>query len=620
MMTRQHPLLLSLSLVLTTVGACASDDGAPETVDDDAGTGPGTTSGTPTSSDPSDADSSSSSGFVPLCSPGEQRCSEANDAVEICAATGLEWEVQLECSTHSTCEPCNDDQCTSPICVGPCQLTENDPSSAGCAFVVNRQLHIYEDFADGLVVTNPSEELTAAVRVYSVPEGLLEEVEIDTFNLEPGTSQTVELTTEFIPGLGSNLRTGGIFRVYSDVPVVAYQHSPLASNRGNESSLLLPDRVLGQDYVVMSYNSLWTGAKGVSYFELVALEDDTRVEWTPRMTTAGNGLPIDPVEAGEDGTLVLNRYETIRIVPSQEPLDDPSDRAQYQSLDISGTVIHADKDVWVTGANRYAGVPYHDGGGTADQIFETLFPLQHWGRDYVLPAAIRRPWEDPLTPEQADYSEASFYRVYSASSDVTITATPEHPDFPVTLSEIGEFAEFEVPAGAHLTLSGTAPFMPVQYLRSRNVGSGPGLPQTGYGDSAMVQMVPTEQYLSRYVFSTGVGFYYNFVVFTRPASGDDIRLVSQTGNITTICNSGCDYTFEPVGDFEVAWLPIDEGTYTADSDTPFGLIQSGHARGVGNGKDGLPMDTGCVNPPSDGFCNSSYAYPGGMKAESIFIP
>lgn len=623
MMQRSLSLLVALSFTAaTTLAACGSDDGAPELADDDVSTDSSTSVSTPSTTSTTVVDpEGSSSGFVPLCSPGEVRCNGGSDAVEVCAATGLEWEIQLQCGTYSTCQPCNDEECEGPRCVGPCELTEDDPSSAGCAFVANRQLHIYEEFADGLVVTNPSEDLMAAVEVFAVPEGLLDEVELESFNLMPGESHTLELTTEFIPGSGTNFRTGGIFRVYSDVPVVAYQHSPLRANRGNESALLLPDRVLGKDYVVMSYNSLWTAAKGVSYFELVALEDETRIEWTPPMDTAGNGLPIEPVAAGETGTLVLNRYETIRIVPSQQQLKDPTSQAEFQSLDISGTIIHSDKPVWVTGANRYAGVPFNEGGGTADQIQETLFPLQHWGRDYVLPAAVRRPWEQTDDKELENYSEPTYYRVFAGNNNITIESTPAHPNFPLTLDATGDFVEFQTDPGEHLTLSASGPFMPVQYLRSRNVGSILGDPDTGYGDSAMVQMVPSEQYLSKYVFSTGVDFFYNFLQFTRAQSEDEIRVIAgASGNILTVCNSGCDFAFETVGDFEVASIPIEEGTFTAESDSPFGLIQSGHARGVGLDKDGEPIDAGCANPPAGGFCNSSYAYPGGMKAESIFIP
>ncbi len=630
-----RPAWMRAALLFVAVGAaaCGGDDGAPELVDDDGDTETVTASGTAptTTTTTSDEGADSSSGFNPICTPGERRCNEAGDAIEVCAATGLEYEELQTCGQYSTCQPCNDDQCVAPTCVGPCELTENDPSSAGCAFVANRQLHIYEDFADGLVITNPNEELTARVQLFEVPEGLLDEEQLDicpndefeddpACYLGPGQSVTVELTTDFIPGLSSNIRTGGIFRVYSDIPVIAYQHSPLNANRGNESALLLPDRVLGNDYVVMSYTSLWSTRKGVSYFELVALEDDTTVRWTPPMATAGNGLPIDPVPAGETGQLILNRYETIRIVPSETVLDDPEDRGAFQALDISGTVIESDKPVWVTGANRFSKVPYSEDGGTGDQIQETLFPLQHWGRDYVLPTAVRRPWEDPANEEQENFYERNHYRVYAGADGVTVTADPPHPDFPVMLDSKGDFVNIETDAGTHLTLSANGPFMPVQYIRSRNVGELLALPQTGHGDSAMVQMVPVEQYLSRYVFSTGLGFFYNYLQFTRRTTDAEISITSEAGNILTVCATGCDFTTEVVGDFEVALVPIEEGTYVAESDMPFGLVQSGSARGVGLDDDMNPLDTGCANLPADGFCNSTYAYPGGMKAEQIFIP
>ncbi|MBV1862156.1 MAG: hypothetical protein KUG77_27305, partial [Nannocystaceae bacterium] len=149
------------------LAACGGDDGAPELADDDgsASTGAATSGITAsTSTDPTSEDESSS-GFVPLCQPGELRCANDDSGVEVCAATGLEWVVDLACLPNSQCEPCEegDDSCTVPTCIGPCQLTESDPSSAGCAFVVNRSLHPYQEFADGLVITNPNEELSAAV-------------------------------------------------------------------------------------------------------------------------------------------------------------------------------------------------------------------------------------------------------------------------------------------------------------------------------------------------------------------------------------------------------------------------------------------------------------------------
>lgn len=649
--------LAPIAIALLALSGCGGDDGGPALADDDDGTdgtAPTTSGNTDTTgADPTGADASSS-GFVPLCQPDDRRCSDDGASIEVCAGTGLEWELEVECLANSTCRECDDDddQCAAPFCEGPCQLTENDPSSAGCAFVVNRSLHPFQEFADGLVVTNPNEELTAAIRIVEVPEGVLDEVLVESFNLAPNERRVIDLTTEFVPGTGSNLRTGGIFRVYSDVPVISYQHAPLRANRGNESALLLPDRVLGNDYIVTSYSSLnpsdtSTAFKGASYFELVALHDETRIEWTPRVNTAGNGLPIDPVSAGETGTLVLNRYETIRIVPSELGLgvtfgEDGYTEA-FEPLDISGTVIHADNPVWVSGGNRYSRVPLDEPGqgGTGDPLLEVVFPLQHWGRAYVAPSAPIRPWQwDGPEPEWYDFEEASYFRIYAGADDVMISSDPPHSAFPVNLGEVGEFVDIEVDTGVSLLFEADRPFLPVQMVRSKNPISPnpiPGPAQLGYGDAAMVQLVPTEQYLDRYVFATGVDFIYNEVVITRAVDDSSVAVQKQldpgqegpnTNQVLLVCAQGdtdalCQTNFEPVGAaYEKALLRLPtEGTYSADSDIPFGIIQFGSTLSQGNGKDGQPLDVSCEAAVAENpWCHSTYAYPGGLKAEAIFIP
>ncbi len=586
-------------------GACGSDDGAPAVVDDDVPVG---SSGLPaTTADTLLPGSEDSTGFFPLCSPGEVRCSEDSSAVEICADTGLSWEVDIACGEYSTCEPCQDAGCDRPLCIGPCELSLNDPSAAGCAFVANRQLHRYQESPDGLVISNPNLESPAKIQIFEVPEGLLDEQPFDSFSLEPGTSETIELLSEFVPGNSTNLRTGGIFRVYSDIPVISYLHAPLQANLGNESSLLLPDQVLGTDYVVTSYPS--RPGRGVSYFEIVALEDATEVTWTPPITTFGNGVPIQTVEAGATGDVILNRYETMRVVPSQISIREKGDAA-YEFLDVSGTVIHSDKPVWVVGANKASLVPWGLQ-GTGDPLQEVLVPLQHWGTEYVMLAA-----EPRLEPgEKNPLSERTFYRIYAGRDDVQVQSDPPNPAFPLTLESLGDYVDLEFETRTNLVLSGDGPFLPVMYLRSQNSPE-PDVEDTGYGDPAMVQMVPTAQYLDRYVFATGIGFFYNVVQISRERGDGEVRLIEPSENVIHICNDvdECDYQFETVGEYEVASVPISEGTYIAEGDSPFGLIQSGSAKADPSGEG----DVGCVDPAI--FCNSSYAYPGGMRAETIYTP
>src|SRR5688572_8731380 len=356
---RTHPrgwcwsALVGATLVASV--ACNHDDPSPPTQADEGSTRAEETA------------ASSSSGFVPLCLPDEARCNGID--LEICAPTGLEWTV-YPCGDNARC--CDEgDLCIEPRCLGVCDLNPTLPSSAGCAFTADRGSHQYPEQADGVVLGNPNAEGIANVQVFYIPEGSRDELPYEPmpeFTLLPGevTMEGIELRTDFLAGTDSILRTGGIFRIYSDLPIVAYQHSPLEANRGNESSLLLPDSVLGSRYVASSFAAhLAADRQGgtryfaPSYFTVVALRDDTTVSWTPKnWGTGGNGVPIPAIGIGETGTLRINRFDTLRIVSSDNDLPEGAQGRRIR--DVSGTLIEADGPIWVFSGVYQTQIPAGD--------------------------------------------------------------------------------------------------------------------------------------------------------------------------------------------------------------------------------------------------------------------
>ena len=76
----------------------------------------------------------------------------------------------------------------------------------------------------------------------------------------------------------SMIRQGGSFRVETDIPVVAYQHSPINAVAHNDSSMLLPEYAQRANYVIASYRPAPTVVDHRSYFNVIALEDGTTVE------------------------------------------------------------------------------------------------------------------------------------------------------------------------------------------------------------------------------------------------------------------------------------------------------------------------------------------------------
>jgi hypothetical protein len=605
-MNLSSKIFTALMSMSATLAVACGDDG-------------GSASGGSSSSDTDDRmpvfttadDSQGSTGFELVCIPGTQRCGD-QVTVETCADNGVEW-LPEPCGPNSNCVPCEEVDCTTATCQGPCDVAADLPSSAGCSFIANRNLHFYEDWPDGVVLGNPNDEGTARIELFFIPEGKRDPVPYEAMpvlELAPGeVSAGIPLSTEFLPCCSSFLRTGGIFRIRSNLPIVAYQHAPLQANFGNESSLLLPDEVLGTQYVVSSLSASILGFgtqvyAEPSYFVVVALEDDTTVQWTPRYAALnGTGLPIPPAQIGETVGITMNKYETLRIVPSENGVDKDVDGWNFP-LDVSGTVISADQPIWVLGASRGSAVPT-ESARTGDQLQEVLFPLSLWGDKYVAPAPPQR---------GTDTEEKSYWRLYAATPGVTITAEPAVTGLPATLDERGEYIDVEVEHGVHTVFEGDGAFLPVEYLRSRLDSSGEPdePPDIERGDSSMVQMVPVEQFLNRYTFATAVGFAFNYVQVIRTQGGAAVTL---DGAMVT--------GWEPAGaDYEVATVLLDtdpeELTSSHDilSSDPFGILQIGWAAGVPGEDPGCIRDT----PDTPVTCNSSYAYPGGLKADRIFVP
>jgi hypothetical protein len=379
----------------------------------------------------------------------------------------------------------------------------------------------FEEEPTSIVIGNVSETETATVQLYWGPGGVETAV---------GTAVTVGplQTHEFVmndppePGHVSVLRDGGSFRVESDLPIVAYQHSPIAAVANNDSSMLIPDHAQGKDYIVASWPASLGGQP--SYFNIVGIYDGTEVTWTPaQATNGGTGVPAAP--AGTPTTVMLDEWDMLQVTAN----------------DVSGTIIETSLPVWAVGAVPCVNIPTNV--TFCDHIEEQLLPLDYWGQTYVGAHAPTRGNED------------YYWRIYAGDDAVTITTTPAQSNTPITLDK-GEFVEFFTQES--FIIEGDGPIMPVQYLEGQDGGA-------GTGDPASYQMVPVEQFLERYVFVTGTGYNENYAQVIRPIGGADIMVddVLVTG-------------FYTVGAFEVADWSISEGSHVAASDAPFGVIQVGY--------------------------------------------
>jgi hypothetical protein len=595
---RWFPVAVTLTGALV---ACVRDDGAPPTVDDDddatATALPTTT--TPTTETTLGESSSGDELPPPICTPGEVQC-DGENALEVCDATGLQWD-STPCLPNQSCRPCNDATCSENVhCVGPCESDAVLPSSAGCSFISNRTVHLVDRLStladipeedwevDGLVIANPDPSLTATVQVFEVPEGTAIEMPMgDPFTLAPFEWRTLDLDSSFVMGTFTQFRTGGMLRVSSDSPIIAYQHAPWRAFVGNDSSMLLPESALGSTYVIASYPphyEQYQGAGEPTYFEIIAVQDDTQVRWHAQFApTSGNGVPIDEVPEGEwSEEVTMNRFDTLRVTASYNFYEDDPHRR-----DISGSVVEATKPIWVVGASRCSAVPAStDFVAGCDPLQELMIPLEFWGNEYVAP-------HPPLRP-----SDRHHWRIYGAEEGIEVTTNPDSalPGGYVFDSR-GDFVDVIVENGESFKINADGPVLPVGYLESRDQTL-----ETPLGDPAMYQLVPVDQFLKRYVFVTGIDYDAHYVEVIREIGGPDV-----------ILDDGMTVTFdsEPVGGYEFAVVNIGAGDHRIESTGPFGILQFGWANGEHDA---------CTPFSAMGTCQSSYAYPGGMKSEVIYIP
>ncbi len=123
-------------------------------------------------------------------------------------------------------------------------------SSVGCSFRANRMpLGANQDTA--IAVGNVSLEETVTAQLFFVTEDG-ETARGGPVLIEPLSTHIFAMDQPNQPKDYSLLRSGETFRVEADLPIVAYQHSPLAAEAKNDSSMLIPDHALGRFHIVAS--------------------------------------------------------------------------------------------------------------------------------------------------------------------------------------------------------------------------------------------------------------------------------------------------------------------------------------------------------------------------------
>jgi len=416
-------------------------------------------------------------------------------------------------------------------CTSDCNFDTAQCNSA--SFVIDNK---GREFVLGFL-PNPLVAPTASVQLTSdVPTSVTVQYPVvspsfsTTVALTPGQVSIVNLPAGSHNGWTAGRVLNNAVRVFGPDEFVTY-----VVNRGQFSSdagMALPVDALGTSYIVTTYRGSAIVSSDRSQFLVLAAFDNTAVTITPK-TTVRIPAPGTNAPANVPFQIVLNRGQGFRA------------EALLAGTDLTGTLVESDRPIAMLGGNLCANVPAST--SFCDHIFEVQHPLRSWGTSALVRNLPNR-------------NGGSIYRVVAS---VDGTQVSRDGVLQATLNK-GQFLETGPLTGSHF-FAANQPIFVTQFM------TGSSSAGASLGDPAMANMIPPDQYLKSYTFSTvgGSQFVQHFLTLIAP----DGSIGSVTFDGTPIAAA----QFTPIGStgYSSALFAIAQGSHTTASPQPHGITVEG---------------------------------------------
>jgi hypothetical protein len=333
-----------------------------------------------------------------------------------------------------------------------------------------------------------------------------------TVNVNPGTITVVDLPLQAWTSWNRGTVQNNAVLVESPQEITVYTTNIAPAT--SDAALAIPTDATSFKYIIQT----WDGPREKS-FAVAGISDNTKVTITPTNSLSG-GFP-----SGVPFEITLNRGQGF---------------LGASGFDLSGTIITADKPIAVTNGDFCTNIIR----GACDHIYEIGLPVQGWGKT-------------ALVGDIADRPRGSIYQVIASEENTTVSLDGS---VVATLDE-GEIYKTGETPGNHV-ITADKPISVVQFM-------------TGFfttGDPAMANIIPPEQFLNKYTFSTvgGGQFDRHFLAIT--VATNEINSIRLDGNPI---NSNI---FSPIGTTGYSYGLIDflsEGTHTTSSPSGHGILVGG---------------------------------------------
>ncbi len=515
------------------------------------------------------------------CTPGEIKC-HTNKNYKICNEEGNDYGDIIECPNS---ESGVQKECLNGECVDECEVAALKHSYIGCEYYAVDTDNGEGEFRNNsttplyfaIILSNPSDnEATVTIKDNNSSINITRTVAsnaIEIVNLETLTSTGTTTINGALYHLwhddhqiiGTAKGSNYSYHVKSNIPIVAYQFSPLggSKNYSNDASMLIPITAYSKEYIVNSWehwdsnNPLSTDGSSQT-MTIVAKEDNTSVTIDFKAETkSGTGIAVQA--AGSSTTKILSKGETIQFAT--------------KSGDLSGTRILADKSIGVFSGHSCTNIPSDK--TACDHLEEQLFPLNTWGNHYVIVKTKKRG------------TEKDYYKIVTSEANTTIYFNPaitirvNGRDVTLSRTTITD-AQTVTPFSTDQSFEMTSdkPISVAQFMASQNAGA-------NTGDPAFILQVPVEQYRESYLFLTPNTYAHDFVTIVAPSNNGTVAEVTLDNSIIPSSS------FIQVGEYYYFIKDLSDGSHTITSSLPVGISVYGYDEYV------------------------SYGYPGGLNLINI---
>ncbi|MDF2692816.1 MAG: hypothetical protein K0S65_1199 [Labilithrix sp.] len=347
------------------------------------------------------------------------------------------------------------------------------------------------------------------------------------------------LVHEYAPR-GSQI--GSSFHLTTNVPVSAASIYPFGGAMSVQptATLLLPVSTWTKENILVN---AWSQAQlAPPGAQIVAADDDTEITIVPRRAIQ-DGYGVKGGPAGVPAHYRLNRGQFLQLVQPEE---------------LTGSVLTSTKPTTIFAGHSCANVPTTT--GACDILSQQIPGYPLWGSEYVGVG---------YRPRRGNEHESVPYRIIAARDGTRLDYDPEVPrGAPLTLNA-GEVAAFAAGTGEAFVVrsqDSEHPFYVAAYMTgvSGDYWGGPG---TGTGDPEFVNVVPTEQYLSRASFYADPTYADTSLVIVRAKSHGEFK------DVTLGCLGGPIPNFRPIGtrgDYEFTRVNLSTSTMRGDSGCYYG--------------------------------------------------